>query len=188
MKRSGPPSNGPAKVSNTGGYKGRRGEDDEPSFEEVMMMDDELLVEEMVEIDGKDDVDGGVRSTKWSRAETDAMFNVTEENLLFQWCDIDMTSSQPLTSNPDGKAVVGSLEGPVPVVRLYGVTKNGKSVMATVHGFTPYLYVSAPQGADISDQSLGILRTTLDQKMREKARGNEKKLQIVCFRDRKGRK
>ena len=85
-----------------------------------------------------------------------------------------MTSSQPLTSNPDGKAVVGSLEGPVPVVRLYGVTKNGKSVMATVHGFTPYLYVSAPQGADISDQSLGILRTTLDQKMREKARGNEK--------------
>lgn len=175
MKRSGPPSNnGPAKASNTGGYKGRRGEDDEPSFEEVMMMDDELLVEEMIEIDGKDDADGNLRSTKWSRANADATYNVADENLLFQWCDIDMTSSQPLTANPDGKAVVGSLEGPVPVVRLYGVTKDGKSVMATIHGFTPYFYVSAPQGADITDQSLGLLRTTLDQRMREKARASER--------------
>ena len=85
-----------------------------------------------------------------------------------------MTSSQPLTANPDGKAVIGSLEGPVPVVRLYGVTKDGKSVMATIHGFTPYFYVSAPKDADITDQSLGLLRTTLDQRMREKARGSER--------------
>ncbi|WVR03623.1 hypothetical protein IAU60_000616 [Kwoniella sp. DSM 27419] len=33
-----------------------------------------------------------------------------------------------------------------PTLRLFGVSKNGNSVLAHVHGFKPYFYVAAPQG------------------------------------------
>ena len=76
--------------------------------------------------------------------------------------DIDMTSGSPLATNPDGGEVLGSREGPVPVVRLYGVTRDGFSVMATFHGFTPYIFVSLPQSMDISEGALAQLRSALD--------------------------
>ena len=38
----------------------------------------------------------------------------------------------------------GSREASVPIVRMYGVTMNGHSVVAHVHGFTPYFYIPAP--------------------------------------------
>ena len=38
----------------------------------------------------------------------------------------------------------GSKVGPVPVMRLYGVTEEGNSVCCHVHGFCPYLFVTAP--------------------------------------------
>lgn len=33
-----------------------------------------------------------------------------------------------------------------PVLRLFGVTQNGNSVLAHIHGFRPYFYVAAPAG------------------------------------------
>lgn len=39
----------------------------------------------------------------------------------------------------------GSQIGPVPVMRVYGVTMDGNSVCCHVHGFTPYFYVNAPK-------------------------------------------
>lgn len=38
----------------------------------------------------------------------------------------------------------GPSEGPMPVMRIFGVTEAGNSVMAHVHGFAPYFYVLAP--------------------------------------------
>jgi DNA polymerase delta subunit 1 len=38
----------------------------------------------------------------------------------------------------------GSQEGPVPIMRMYGVTVEGNSVCCHVHGFSPYFFVSAP--------------------------------------------
>ncbi len=40
----------------------------------------------------------------------------------------------------------GAQTGPVPIVRMYGVTQQGVSVLAHVHGFAPYFFVPAPQG------------------------------------------
>lgn len=40
----------------------------------------------------------------------------------------------------------GSQIGPVPIMRLYGVTMEGNSVCCHVHGFSPYFFVSAPSG------------------------------------------
>ena len=63
-----------------------------------------------------------------------------------QWIDIDLyTSHTPLRVNPKaGHPVPGSSTGPVPVIRMYGVTEAGNSMMMHIHGFTPYLYVQAP--------------------------------------------
>jgi hypothetical protein len=38
----------------------------------------------------------------------------------------------------------GSQQGPVPIMRMYGVTMEGNSVCCHVHGFSPYFFVSAP--------------------------------------------
>lgn len=39
----------------------------------------------------------------------------------------------------------GPSEGPMPVMRMFGVTGTGVSVMAHVHGFAPYFYINAPK-------------------------------------------
>ena len=39
----------------------------------------------------------------------------------------------------------GLSSGPCPIVRFYGVTMEGNSVMCHVHGFLPYFYVLAPK-------------------------------------------
>jgi hypothetical protein len=102
---------------------------------------------------------------KWLRPAPEC-WNAKEKNLLFHWLDIDMTSGQPLLDNPDGSGIVyGSSDGPVPVVRMYGVTQDGLSVLCNVHGFTPYFYVQLAGMTDISEESIGALRMTLDQRV-----------------------
>jgi len=76
-----------------------------------------------------------------------------------------MTSGGPLQENPAGGKVIGSLEGPVPIIRFFGVSAEGFSVMASVHGFTPYFYVSFANNVDLNESFLGQLRVILDQKV-----------------------
>lgn len=45
----------------------------------------------------------------------------------------------------------GSQIGPVPIMRIFGVTDSGNSVCCHVHGFSPYLYVSLPDNFTESD-------------------------------------
>ncbi len=47
----------------------------------------------------------------------------------------------------------GAQSGPVPIVRMYGVTQQGNSVLAHVHGFASYFFVPAPQGFKEEDCS-----------------------------------
>lgn len=88
--------------------------------------------------------------------------------LAFQWMDIDMASGHPLLHNPDGSGkVIGPQEGPVPIIRLYGCTADGYSVLATVHGVTPYFYVSLPANIDLhSEHVLTQIRVALEQRVR----------------------
>eukprot|EP01035_Chromulina_nebulosa_P020984 gene20984-27193_t len=86
-----------------------------------------------------------------------------------------MTSGSPMKFNPAGGDIVGSTEGTVPIIRLYGVTSKGNSIMASVHGFTPYIYVSLPISVNLSQNDLGTLRCYLDSKLREKVKGEDKK-------------
>ena len=40
----------------------------------------------------------------------------------------------------------GSKVGPVPIIRMFGVTMEGYSVLASIHGVAPYFFVPAPTG------------------------------------------
>ncbi|XP_043474062.1 DNA polymerase delta catalytic subunit isoform X1 [Leptopilina heterotoma] len=76
-------------------------------------------------------------SAKWSRPPPPNL-NPSKDTLCFQQIDVDHYTDQPLSGMP------GSKVGPVPVMRLYGVTEKGNSVCCHVHGFCPYLFVTAP--------------------------------------------
>ena len=39
--------------------------------------------------------------------------------------------------------MTGSQIAPVPIIRMYGVTMEGHSILAHLHGFTPYFFVPA---------------------------------------------
>ena len=89
-----------------------------------------------------------------------------------------MTSGEPLAKNPcAGAPVLGNKDKVVPIIRLYGATSTGESVLTYVHGFTSYFYVALPQSTNLSDSARGQIRAHLDQKTRERARGDEKRLQ-----------
>jgi len=114
------------------------------------------------------DLDGSPehQEKRWARPSAEN-YDPKTTDLAFQWMDIDMYSArEPLRVNPSGAAPVGSLNPPVPIVRMYGVTQEGRSVLAHIHGFTPYFYVALPPSADLSDSALMNLRKTLDLKVR----------------------
>lgn len=157
MKRTGSvPYNNAA-----GAKKPRAFEEDGPSFEDELGMMDQM---EFEVIEGVEGADGENQEGRWARSAKISADRVNQ-SLAFHWLDIDMTSGVPMASNPDGTEVIGSTEGPVPVIRMYGVTALGESVMANVHGFTPYFYISFPASLELSDAMLGQLRATLDQKV-----------------------
>lgn len=80
------------------------------------------------------------------------------------------TSHEPLRENPKkGARVPGSSTGPVPVIRIYGVTDEGNSVVMHVHGFTPYFYVQAPP--NFQEKDVPNFRIALNDAVRSAARG-----------------
>jgi DNA polymerase delta subunit 1 len=82
--------------------------------------------------------------------------------IAFQWMDIDMYEGEPLEENPKIMAdLPGSTNKPVPIVRLYGVTEVGNSVLAHIHGFTPYFICTIPRSFDPAH--CGAFRKALDQ-------------------------
>lgn len=65
-----------------------------------------------------------------------------KHNITFQQIDIENYIGAPLAGMP------GAQRGPVPVIRMFGVTMDGHSVCCHVHGFAPYFYIAAPAGFD----------------------------------------
>ncbi|KAK7861969.1 hypothetical protein R5R35_013533 [Gryllus longicercus] len=81
----------------------------------------------------------GQTSARWSRPPVPPL-EPQKDMLVFQQIDIDHYTGVPMTGMP------GAQQGPVPVMRMYGVTMEGNSVCCHVHGFSPYFFVSAPDG------------------------------------------
>jgi hypothetical protein len=161
MKRSGSDTGPP---THKRAYRSTGDDDDD----EQGLFDDECGIDDVAfeKIDAPDTGDGTENEeVKWNRPDSDQILNPNDTSICFQWLDADSLSGEPLDRNPDGKNIVGSSEGIVPIVRLYGVTQAGHSVLAYVHGFTPYFYASFGSSTDLTDALLGQLRVQLDQRV-----------------------
>nr|XP_022902030.1 DNA polymerase delta catalytic subunit [Onthophagus taurus] len=62
----------------------------------------------------------------------------TKDVLLFQQIELEHYIGSHYPNMP------GAQTGPVPIMRMFGVTENGNSVCCHIHGFTPYFYASLP--------------------------------------------
>jgi len=86
--------------------------------------------------------------------------NAATDPVQFQWIDINMYDGEPLAQNPKkGEMIPGPRVGKASIIRLTGVTEDGHSVMAHIHGFVPYFYASCPDGLKPSD--CGLVRDAL---------------------------
>ena len=51
-----------------------------------------------------------------------------------------------------------------PVLRMYGITENGNSVMVHIHSFLPYLYVElSPSFTTFDDRDLTDLKAVINK-------------------------
>ncbi|OWR45213.1 DNA polymerase delta catalytic subunit [Danaus plexippus plexippus] len=101
---------------------------------------------------------------KWSRPQPPDL-DPKVNKLVFQQLDIDHYNGQPLKDMP------GSQIGPVPIMRMYGVTMEGNSVCCHVHGFTPYFYVTVP--LNFKESNCHELKSNLNKAILEDLRSNK---------------
>lgn len=67
------------------------------------------------------------------------MLNSSKDALIFQQLDVDHYIGEPFHGMP------GAQTGSVPIMRMFGITKEGNSICCHIHGFSPYFYVSVPE-------------------------------------------
>ncbi len=65
----------------------------------------------------------------------------------------------------------GPNHSPVPIVRVYGVTEDGHSVVAHVHGFMPYFFVAVPEA--FRQEHLPEFRKQLNLALLKDLKGNK---------------
>lgn len=100
----------------------------------------------------------------WRRPASAVANCLAEDVLLFQQIEIDFYM-QAGTTLADSHATVS-----VPVVRLFGVTRNGCSILLHVHGFYPYLFVPAPW-RDFTATDRLHFATVLEERLQREERG-----------------
>ena len=81
-------------------------------------------------------------NVKWSRPDIPSI-NPSTDKLVFQQIDLDTYTNSESTPNILDKSRP-HIRGHNTVIRLYGVTDEGYSVMAHLHGYIPYFYASLP--------------------------------------------
>ncbi|XP_023214577.1 DNA polymerase delta catalytic subunit-like [Centruroides sculpturatus] len=120
--------------------RARSQDDDAINFEDELALMYEL--EEEFKLESQESTEEGPEnistSAKWSRPK--CFISSNDKPLIFQQIDIDYFVGQPMPG------MSGNQIGPVPVMRMYGVTTEGNSILCYVHGFLPYFYTSAPEG------------------------------------------
>ncbi|CAG9783630.1 unnamed protein product [Diatraea saccharalis] len=109
-----------------------------------------------------------ITNMKWSRPEPPPL-DPKKDKLVFQQIEIDHYNGQPIPGMP------GSQLGPVPIMRMYGITIDGNSVCCHVHGFSPYFYVTVP--VNFKENSCNDLKTNLNKAILEDLRSNKEDLQ-----------
>ncbi|XP_065673456.1 DNA polymerase delta catalytic subunit isoform X2 [Hydra vulgaris] len=92
-------------------------------------------------------------STKWRRPYL-PVINPDTDTIIFQQLEVDHYTGSALLGMP------GPTSGPTQIVRFFGVTMQGNSVLCHIHGFVPYFYIVAPQ--DFKQEKCSQYRDCLD--------------------------
>jgi DNA polymerase delta subunit 1 len=112
------------------------------------------------------------QNIKWSRPNLPPI-NPKKDAVIFQQIDIDHYNGHPLAGMP------GAQVAPVPIFRMYGVTMEGNSVCAHVHGFLPYLYVQAPP--NFNKTHLSAFQKSLDIIVMKDMKSNKENVQEIIL-------
>ncbi|XP_012279628.1 DNA polymerase delta catalytic subunit [Orussus abietinus] len=107
-------------------------------------------------------------SVKWNRPNPPDL-NPAEDSLIFQQIDVDHYTGTAMPGMP------GSKLGPVPIMRMYGVTVEGNSVCCHIHGFCPYFFVSAP--STFTNAHCKPFKDALEQVVKKDMRSNPENVQ-----------
>ncbi|XP_065070198.1 DNA polymerase delta catalytic subunit-like [Rhopilema esculentum] len=89
----------------------------------------------------------------------------SKDSLVFQQFEIDNYVGSHLNGMP------GLRDGPKPIMRMYGVTNNGNSVLCHVHGFVPYFFIPAPKG--FVSEHCGLFQSNLNNIVLSDMRSNK---------------
>lgn len=108
-----------------------------------------------------------------------------ERDIAFQWIDIDMYDGAPLARNPKaGEPVPGLVANAsgtsnqnAAIIRLYGVTEQGNSVMMHVHGVLPYFYAVCPDSFD--ESRCGEVRMAFEAALAQRDRDGSEVTRVV---------
>ena len=106
-----------------------------------------FMINHYLSITGEEVLGSQSSNAKWCRPKPPDI-NPNEDSIIFQQLDIDYIIGQSMPGMP------GCTQGQVPIVRMFGVTMDGHSVLCNVHGFLPYFYIPAPPNFQQSDCSL----------------------------------
>jgi len=90
---------------------------------------------------------------RWERPPVE--LDVLDRPPLVMQVDIDYYTDVPCPAFWEH----GHPAGKVPVLRMYGVTEQGNSVMTRIHGFLPYFYVECPenfQNTEVFEKSMEV--------------------------------
>ncbi|CAL1283637.1 unnamed protein product [Larinioides sclopetarius] len=117
--------------------------------EELALMDDleeEFQAQSLESLDptGEDVDSQSSANIKWTRPPPPEI-NPNSDSITFQQLDIDFYIGQPVPG------MTGCKTGPVPIMRMFGVSMEGNSILCHVHGFLPYFFVPAPEHFQQSD-------------------------------------
>ncbi|CAN8270830.1 unnamed protein product [Cochlearia groenlandica] len=107
----------------------------------------------------REELSSSPRSLNWNRPLLSPAYLSNSHSIVFQQLEIDY-----VTEESDTEMLPGS-SGESPVIRIFGVTREGHSVCCRVHGFKPYFYISCPPGLSPCDVS--TLRLSIEKSMRE---------------------
>ncbi|CAG5135999.1 unnamed protein product [Candidula unifasciata] len=132
-------------------------------MDEEFDFDDDIALMDEVEAEIKEDVEM-VDEEAWTRPPVPDI-DPLKDNIVFQQIDLDYYVGSNMKGMP------GALKGPCPIVRMYGITEEGNSVLAHVHGFTPYFYTPAQPGFRQIDCE--TFKDALDTMVRKDMRSNK---------------
>ena len=85
---------------------------------------------------------------KWKRPSP-SLVDPANDPLIFQQLDVD----HYIDSNSHAMLDLPAPEGGVaPILRMFGLTMEGHSVLCHIHGFLPYFYVQAMKGFKVGKE------------------------------------